>query len=161
MTIAERYKNWRRARIIKTLLGKGQQVPGETRIRTLPWRWPRTDWTLYNSELLFAAVSRLANAFASMPVQLYRRSVPVYNALNDLVSRAPNPNMTAFNWRRALEVCRCAGGNAYAMKVLDAQGKVHFLHHEILGAYLFDGIAARLQSGCRGSYIPPRTSSIG
>ena len=28
---------------------------------------------------------------------------------------------------------------------LDAQGKVHFLHHEILGAYLFDGIAARLQ----------------
>jgi HK97 family phage portal protein len=124
MTIAERYKNWRRARIIKTLLGKGQQVPGETRIRTLPWRWPRTDWTLYNSELLFAAVSRLANAFASMPVQLYRRSVPVYNALNDLVSRAPNPNMTAFNWRRALEVCRCAGGNAYAMKVLDAQGEV-------------------------------------
>lgn len=124
MTIAERYRLWRRKRLQKAFIGTNQQVPGVANIRTMPRFWPRTDYTLYNSELLFAAVSRIANAFAAMPVQLYRGTTPLYNDLNDLVSRAPNPNMTAYNWKRALEVCSCTSGNAYALKVLDAAGKV-------------------------------------
>ncbi len=124
MTIADRFRSWRRKRLLKAFIGTNQQVPGVPNIRAMPRFWPRTDYTLYNSELLFAAVSRIANAFAAMPVQLYRGTTPLRNDLNDMVSRAPNPNMTAYNWKRALEVCSCATGNAYALKVLDAQGKV-------------------------------------
>jgi len=126
MTLRERYKLWRRARIVKALeaVGTGQLVEGERRIRTRPRRWFRSDWTLYNSELLFAAVSRLANALACMPVQLYRNTTPLKNELNDLISRSPNPNMTAFSFMRALEVCRCTTGNAYALKVLNEDGSL-------------------------------------
>ena len=126
MTLTERFKQWRRRRIIKemTAIGTNQRVDGVMRLVTRPRRWLRTDWTLYNSELLFAAVSRLANALSCMPVQLYRGTTPLYNELNDLVSRAPNPNMTSFEFFRAMETCRDTAGAAYALKVLDPQGKI-------------------------------------
>jgi len=126
MTLTERYKQWRRQRIIKqmTAIGANQQVGGVMRLVTKPRRWFRTDYTLYNSELLFAAVSRLANALACMPVQLYRNTTPLYNELNDLVSCAPNPNMSAFEFFRAVETCRDTAGSAYVLKVLDGQGKI-------------------------------------
>ena len=64
----------------------------------------------------------MANAISVMPWQLYRKSKPVYNELNDLITARPNPNMTSHQFFKAMEVCRCATGNAYAMKVYDAQG---------------------------------------
>ena len=69
-------------------------------------RFLRSDYTLQNSELIFSAVTRRANALSSMPVQLYRGTTPVKNDdRNDIVNCAPNPNQTACQflnqWRRA------------------------------------------------------------
>lgn len=115
----------RRERIIKHFLAENQQVPSRSMLirQRLP-SWTRADYTIHNSELLFAAVSRMANSISVMPWQLYNRSRPEYSDLNDLVSVAPNPNMTQHQFMKAMEVCRCATGNAYALKVLDASEQV-------------------------------------
>jgi HK97 family phage portal protein len=77
-----------------------------------------------NSELLFAAVSRIANALSAMPLQLYKNSAPVSNDLNDLLGFAPNPNMTSAQFLKTMEACRDTSGNAYAMKVIGADGEL-------------------------------------
>jgi len=94
-------------------------------IRTMPF-WPRffrSDYTLRNSELIFSAVTRRANALASMPVKLYKGTTQVKNDDRaDLVSFEPNPNMTPCQFFKALETCCCTEGNAYAIKEFDADG---------------------------------------
>lgn len=105
--------------------------PGSTPVRSavryikyaLP-RWMRGDYTLQNSELIFSAVSRIANSLSAMPVQLYRGSKPVRNDLNDLVSFSPNPNMTRVQFFKTLEANRDTYGNAYALKTIDPLGKL-------------------------------------
>lgn len=84
----------------------------------------RGDYTMQNSELLFAAVSRISNALSAMPVHLYRGSTPVKNHLNDLVSFSPNPNMTSCTFFKTFEACRCTSGNGYALKIYDEQMKL-------------------------------------
>ena len=100
--------------------------PPSTRIRRMitSWlpHWIRGDYTLRNSELIFSAVSRIANALSAMPVQLYRGSTMVKNDLNDLVSVEPNPNMTSCQFFKTLEACRCTEGNAYAIKEFSPEG---------------------------------------
>ena len=119
----DNYRKRRRERIIKEYLAANQQTPSRAMLlRQRLQSWSRTDYTMHNSEILFSAISRMANSIASMPWQLYRRGKPVYNDLNDLVANRPNPNMTSCQFFKAMEVCRCATGNAYAMKVYDAQG---------------------------------------
>ena len=86
MSIFESFRLWRRKRIIEKYLSANQIV-----VQTRPQRlwiphWIRGDYTLRNSELIFAAVSRISNTFSAMPVQLYHGSKPVRNELNDLVS---------------------------------------------------------------------------
>lgn len=121
MSIIENYRLRRRERIIKEYLAANQQIPSQRQLlrQRLP-AWTRADYTMRNSELLFAAVSRMANSISVMPWQLYNRSKPVYNDLNDLVAASPNPNMTSHQWMKAMEVCRCSTGNAYALKIYDA-----------------------------------------
>lgn len=75
------------------------------------------DYTLENSELLFSAVSRIANALSAMPIQLYQDGAPIKSDLNDLLSSVPNPNMSSSRFIRALETCRCTSGNGYALKI--------------------------------------------
>ena len=82
--------------------------------------WLKGDYTIHNSELLFAAVLRLSNTLGSIPIQLYKGMQPVYNKLNDIVSFAPNTNMTASTFFRTMEACRCSSGNNYALKILDS-----------------------------------------
>lgn len=77
------------------------------------------DYTLYNSEIVFAAVSRISNALSSMPIQLYKNLAPINNELNDLFKNSPNANMTSCSFFKALEACRCTNGNAYALKIVD------------------------------------------
>jgi len=89
--------------------------------------WSRGDYTLENSELLFSAVSRISNALSTMPVRLFRKSMPVVNDLNDLLAYEPNPSMTASNFIKTMEACRCTTGNAYALKVMDTAGNVQRL----------------------------------
>ena len=81
--------------------------------------WLRGDYTIHNSELLFAAILRLSNTLGSMPVQLYRGMNPVHDRLNEIVGFAPNANMTSSTFFRTMEACRCSSGNNFALKVLD------------------------------------------
>ena len=123
MGIRSTFKNWRRQREEKAALASGGNVPSRWRIVNgwLP-RWLRGDFTLRNSELIFAAVSRISNSLSAMPVQLYKGSVPVKNDLNDMLNFEPNPNMTSTQFIKTLEACRCTSGNCYAMKVFGAGG---------------------------------------
>lgn len=91
-------------------------------------RWLRGDYTLQNSELIFSAVSRISNTLSAMPVQLYRASTPVMKSpLADLISFAPNPNMTSCQFFKTMEACRGTDGNAYALKVLNESMEVERL----------------------------------
>jgi HK97 family phage portal protein len=82
-------------------------------------QWGRGDYTLKNSEIIFSAVSRLANALSCMPVQLYHGIKPVHDDLNELVKNSPNPNMTSCNFFKTWETCRDTDGNGYVLKVVD------------------------------------------
>lgn len=134
MSIRTFFANLRRRWIIKQALAMGLNVPSKERLRRawLP-HWLRGDYTLRNSELMFSAVSRISNSLSAMPVQLYKGSVPVKNDLNDIVSFAPNPNMTSCQFFKTMEACRDTSGNAYALKVYDANGTLDRL--DILDPY--------------------------
>lgn len=108
----------------------GGSVPSTTRTRhPTNWMfWRRGDYTLVNSELLFSAVSRIANALSAMPVHLYKDStVAKDHPLNDLISVAPNVHMTSCTWLKTMEACRDTSGNAYALKVYSGPGKLEGL----------------------------------
>lgn len=99
--------------------------PTSRTLRTTPFfpRFLRSDYTMQNSEIIFSAVTRRANAFSSMPVQLYRGTTQVNNdARNDMVNIEPNPNMTACQFFKTMEACCCTEGNAYAIKEYDPDG---------------------------------------
>ena len=99
--------------------------PTSRTLRTAPFfpRFLRSDYTLQNSEIIFSAVTRRANAFSSMPVQLYRGTTQVKNdARNDMINAEPNPNMTACQFFKTMEACCCTEGNAYAIKEYDTDG---------------------------------------
>jgi len=86
-------------------------------------RFLRSDYTLQNSELIFSAVTRRANALSSMPVQLFKGTTQVKNDdRNDIVNCSPNPNMTACQFFKTMEACCCTEGNAYALKTYDPDG---------------------------------------
>ena len=91
-------------------------------------RWlnrPRADKTIEGNEAIYAAVSRISNTLASMPVHLYKGfELATGHPLERLVSLEPNPNFTAFNFKQTMEVIRNTEGNAYALKVLDKLGQV-------------------------------------
>lgn len=125
MGLIQKFKERRRARIIKAAIAEGLTVPSKPIVRNswLP-AWIRGDYTLKNSELLFSAVSRISNALSAMPVQLYRGTSPVKSDLNDLVSFSPNPNMTACQFFKTMEACRCTSGNSYGLKIYDSTGKM-------------------------------------
>ena len=114
---------------LKGLPSEAENTPKVRYLRNiwLPWR-TQTDYTLENSELLFSAVSRIANALSAMPVRLYRGSEEwKENDLNDLVGFAPNPNMTSCQFFKTMEACRDTSGNAYALKAYDEMGQLERL----------------------------------
>lgn len=123
MSIREKRKARRRERIIKAAIAEGLAVPSRWRLdRGNRIFWRRGDYTLRNSELIFSAVSRIANSLSAMPVQLYKGSKPYYNSLSDMVSFEPNPSMTSSNFFKTMEACRCTSGNCYALKVYGVDG---------------------------------------
>lgn len=109
----------------KALPSEAANTP-KLRIARRTWlpRWLRGDYTLQNSELLFSAVSRISNALSAMPVKLYKGSKETRSDLNDLVSFAPNPNMTSSQFFKTMEACRDTSGNAYALKAYDESGNL-------------------------------------
>lgn len=120
MTLRERIKAARRQRIIKAVIAEGLMVPSENRLRNgIRLFYRRGDFTLNNSELIFSAVSRISNALSAMPCRLYKGSTPIQSDLSDLISFAPNGSMTACNFFKTMEACRCTNGNCYGLKIFD------------------------------------------
>ncbi len=99
-------------------------------------RFLRSDYTLRNSELIFSAVTRRANALSAMPVQLYRGSTMVKNELNDLIGAEPNAFMTSCQFFKTMEACCCTEGNTYAIKEFDTNGTM-------LGLKILDPLRVR------------------
>lgn len=127
MKIIERIRQWRHDRTIKAALKASRNPdPGNRRFRGGRFlSWLRGDYTISNSELLFAAISRIANALSAMPLQLYKGAEPARNnEVGKLIAVSPNGNTTCCNFIKTLEACRCSSGNCYAFKVLDDKGRL-------------------------------------
>jgi len=99
------------------------------RSRRMPnLRWinrPRADNTIQGNEAIYAAVSRIANTVASLPMHIYKDYTLVpEHPMERLLNLEPNPNFTAFGFRQTMEVLRNTEGNAYALKIPDGLGGV-------------------------------------
>lgn len=89
----------------------------------------RTNHTLATNETIFAAISRLSNSLASLPLKLLDKN---FNQVTDhpiaeLLTYSPNPNMNVFEFLRTMEVLRNTAGNAYAIKDYDSRYQVRAL----------------------------------
>lgn len=128
MSMVSKIKEYRRKQILKAARESGILRNSTERLSSgRSVFWSRGDYTLRNSELLFSAVSRISNSLSAMPIQLYQGSKAVKNELNDLISFSPNPSMTSCQFFKTLESCRGTAGNAYALKVEGADGKLERL----------------------------------
>ena len=86
---------------------------------------PRADRTVEGNEAIYAAVSRISNTIASMPVHLYKDyRIAAEHPLERLISLRPHPNFTAFGWKQTMEVLRNTEGSSYALMVPDALGQI-------------------------------------
>lgn len=93
--------------------------------RWLPVYRARADNTMRGNEAIYAAVSRIANTVASMPLHLYKGyELQAGHPLEQLVGRAPNANFTPFGFLQTMEAFRNTEGNAYALIVPDKLGAV-------------------------------------
>lgn len=80
----------------------------------------RGDYTMTNSEAIYAAVSRISNTIAELPIHLYKGlDQQTDHPLERLIAYAPNPCMTPFLFRQTMEANRNNEGNAYALIVPD------------------------------------------
>ena len=113
-----------RARRLARKLARARDEPGvSSRDMRGVWR-TRADYTMTNSEAIYAAVSRIANTIASLPIHLYRdRKIQVDHPLEYLLAYRPSPCMTAFTFRQTMEANRNNEGNAYALMVPDLDGR--------------------------------------
>ena len=85
---------------------------------------PRADMTIQGNEAIYAAVSRISNTIACMPIHYYKGyEIQQDHPMERLISLEPHPNFTAFGWRQTMEVMRNTEGNAYALKILDNFGQ--------------------------------------
>ena len=83
----------------------------------------RNTTELKGSEAIYSAVSRIANTLACMPIHLYKN----YDVMKDdvrekLLSWAPNPDLTPYQFVMAVESCRDTSGRAYIFAVPDDAG---------------------------------------
>lgn len=80
----------------------------------------RADIAMTGSESIYAAVSRISNTIAALPIHLYKgQELQTEHDLERMIAYAPNPNMTAFSFRQTMEANRNNEGNAYALVVPD------------------------------------------
>lgn len=100
---------------------KARDKPKVTALRSV--QRTRADATIRANEAIYAAVSRIANAVASMPLHLYKGyELQARHPLERLVSYAPNESFTPFSFLQTMEVYRNTEGNAYALIVPDGLG---------------------------------------
>lgn len=95
MGIIARIKAHRQAK----RLARARDEPGAYNTRGV-YR-TRADYMMTNSEAIYAAVSRISNTIASLPIHLYRdREIMVGHDLERLIAYRPSPCMTAFTFRQ-------------------------------------------------------------
>ena len=86
---------------------------------------PRADRTIEGNEAIYAAVSRISNTMASMPMHLYKGfEIQTDHPLERIVSLEPHPNFSAFSWKQTMEVLLNTEGTAYALQVLNSYGQL-------------------------------------
>lgn len=103
-------------------LAKARDEPAVSGIRSV-YR-TRADYTMTNSEAIYAAVSRISNTIASLPIHLYRdREIQREHPLEQLLAYRPNPCMSPFTFRQTMEANRNNEGCAYALIVPDEAGR--------------------------------------
>lgn len=87
-------------------------------------RRTRADYVLTGSEAIYAAVSRISNTIAALPIHLYKgQQLQADHELERLIAYAPNPCMTPFVFRQSMEASRNTEGTAYALMVPDETGR--------------------------------------
>ncbi|PWK05309.1 phage portal protein [Tumebacillus permanentifrigoris] len=84
--------------------------------------------TLANNETIFAAVNRLSNSLASLPLKVYKDYQPIGTKIADMMANGPNSYMTSFVFIRTMEAFRNTSGNSYAIKEFDDRYQVVGLH---------------------------------
>ena len=90
-----------------------------------PINRPRADRTIEGNEAIYAAVSRISNTMAAMPIHLYKGyEIQTDHPLERIISLEPHPNFTAFSWKQTMEVLLNTEGTAYALRVTDKMGQL-------------------------------------
>ena len=86
---------------------------------------PRADRTIEGNEAIYAAVSRISNTMASMPIHFYKGyEIQKNHPLERLINLEPHPNFSAFSWKQTMEVLLNTEGTAYALRVLNSMGQL-------------------------------------
>lgn len=86
---------------------------------------PRADVTLEGHEAIYAAVTRIANTVASIPVHVYKgRERQDTHPLEKLLNLSPNPSMSAYIFKQTMEAFRNTEGMAYALIIRDGLGEI-------------------------------------
>lgn len=85
----------------------------------------RASMEMVSNETIYSAVTRIANALATMPVRLYKGTTLMVDDPRDyLLSLRPNGRQGAFKFKQAMEINRNTEGRAYAVKRFDASGRL-------------------------------------
>ncbi|UXR83220.1 phage portal protein [Staphylococcus sp. IVB6214] len=98
-----------------------------------PWRnksfWGVINNSLETNETIFAAVTKLSNSLASMPIKLYENYEIINTEVSDLLTTSPNNSLSSFDFINQIETVRNEKGNAYVLIERDifAQPKKLFL----------------------------------
>ena len=105
---------------------QARDKPGIVRRRELKMiTRPRADRTMEGNEAIYAAISRISNTIASMPMHLYKGfKIQEDHPLERLVSLEPHPNFSAFSWKQTMEALKNSEGTAYALRVLNNLGQL-------------------------------------
>lgn len=86
---------------------------------------PRADVTLQGHEAIYAAVTRIANTVASIPVHVYKgRERQDTHPLEKLLNLSPNPSMSAYIFKQTMEAFRNTEGMAYALIIRGGLGEI-------------------------------------
>lgn len=86
---------------------------------------PRADVTLQGHEAIYAAVTRIANTVASIPVHVYKgRERQDTHPLEKLLNLSPNPSISAYIFKQTMEAFRNTEGMAYALIIRDGLGEI-------------------------------------
>lgn len=86
---------------------------------------PRADVTLQGHEAIYAAVTRIANTVASIPVHIYKgRERQDTHPLEKLLNLSPNPSMSAYIFKQTMEAFRNTEGMAYALIIRNGLGEI-------------------------------------